>query len=456
MSMSSTQNSDRRVRVRFVTKEEKYAVTDVAIAIPAKLNSKGLNEVISHLMGSDSSGANGEKKDFDFKIGNVLLRESVDSFMQKYGLSNEHVTEIEYFTQADMDGEQQSEDQEAWVGCIDASVEGSGCIYTGCYDGSIKIAKAESLTTVTSVLGHNSHPIRGIRATDRYLITGSKDHTMKCFAIKNGMENKSKGGIKDMNVSLMEVGITDTPSSSVESVDIDAARDLALCGEYNGNISGYNLKSCLDESNTTVAFSEVLLDGPNRKKKKGMGGEVETSQVKNLNAAFSMRAHAQCVTGLQIVSSRNRLYTCSYDHTVKIWDMERQDCISTIGCPKVATSVHWSESNSLIATSHPDGKVRIWHADSKNIEEGNGSVGVYGGKKAQWISQVKWAPSNEHIFSCVDYNGSVTLWDIRATQPLSSTEAHTGKGLCLDWVIGTSKIATGGSDCILHACPIRY
>ena len=190
MSLSGTDDSDRRVRVRFVTREEKYAVTDVAIAIPAKLNNKGLNEVIHHLMGKDSSGMDEEKREFDFKIGNVLLRESVESFMQKYELSVENVTEIEYFPQAGMDDEQQSEDQEAWVGCIDASIKESGCIYTGCYDGSIKIASAESLTTITSAFGHNGHPVRGIRATNRYLITGSKDHTMKCFTISTDAQKK--------------------------------------------------------------------------------------------------------------------------------------------------------------------------------------------------------------------------------------------------------------------------
>ena len=451
--MSSTEDTDSRVRVRFVCKaEQAYAVTDVAISVPSKLNKTGLNEVICHLLESDSMEDGGEKKVFDFKIGNVLVRESVESFIRKYELNTENVIEIEYFPQAGMDGEQQSEDQEAWVGCVDASVKGNGCIYTGCYDGSIKIASAESLITMANISAHDGHPIRGIRATDRYLLTGSKDHTMRCFMLTKGVDKNSRNKSSSSNamVSLMEVGVMDAQSSSVESVDVDATRDLALCGEYNGNVNGYNLRPCLDGSSSIF---DTSLEGPSRKKKKGLGGGEE-SQVATLNSAFSMKAHAQNVSGLQVVSPRNRLYTCSYDHTVKIWDMERQDCVGTVNCAKIATSVHWSESNSLIATSHPDGKIRLWHADSKNIGEGNSSVGVYGGKKAQWISQVKWAPSNEHILSCVDYNGNVALWDIRATKPLSSIEAHNGKGLCLDWVVGMSKIATGGADCMLNTCPV--
>jgi hypothetical protein len=37
---------------------------------------------------------------------------------------------------------------------------------------------------------------------------------------------------------------------------------------------------------------------------------------------------------------------------------QRQDCVATYASSKVMTSLHYSEPANLIATSHPDGKIR--------------------------------------------------------------------------------------------------
>lgn len=79
-----------------------------------------------------------------------------------------------------MSGEQKTVDMQAWVGCIDTSV--SGMIVAGCYDGTLKIASAKDLSILTSISAHH-HSIRAMRASEKYILTGSKDHTVKCFAM---------------------------------------------------------------------------------------------------------------------------------------------------------------------------------------------------------------------------------------------------------------------------------
>ena len=180
-------------------------------------------------------------------------------------------------------------------------------------------------------------------------------------------------------------------------------RHKLFSGEWSGHIFGWELKPCFNSS--TLAQSSE--GGPSRKKKKGSGGLAEDAHVKSISPAFTIRAHAQAASGLQIAYSFNRLYTCSHDHTIKIWDLERQDCVrclaecvffftnlhfsvmslifslnlktqhySTFPCLKVATSMHWSSVNSLVASSHADGRVRIW--DSRRSGEDDVSVGSYG------------------------------------------------------------------------------
>jgi WD40 repeat protein len=44
---------------------------------------------------------------------------------------------------------------------------------------------------------------------------------------------------------------------------------------------------------------------------------------------FTLRAHTQAVSGIQSTGDGNVAYTCSWDHSLKRWDMERQDCVAT-------------------------------------------------------------------------------------------------------------------------------
>ena len=116
-------------------------------------------------------------------------------------------------------------------------------------------------------------------------------------------------------------------------------------------------------------------------------------------------------------------------------------------------------SNNLIATSHPDGKIRI--LDTRQQEEAS-KRGSYGESNARmWISTVKWAPesvdSNNVLFASADYDGKVILWDLRTTVPLGSNEMHSGKVLCLDWLVdssGTLSALTGGSDCTIKSVDV--
>lgn len=100
---------DTQVRVRFVTKIDQYRVVDTPFAVPARLTRYGLSEVINHLLSQGARAAPLEHVrnagarhssprsrrlrwpdppvPFDFMIGGVLLRTSLQRFMEEQGLS---------------------------------------------------------------------------------------------------------------------------------------------------------------------------------------------------------------------------------------------------------------------------------------------------------------------------------------------------------------------------------
>lgn len=51
------QEEDTRVQVRFVTQQRKYAITEAAIFVPARLRRYGLSEIVNHLLGAGKENA---------------------------------------------------------------------------------------------------------------------------------------------------------------------------------------------------------------------------------------------------------------------------------------------------------------------------------------------------------------------------------------------------------------
>ena len=182
---------------------------------------------------------------------------------------------------------------------------------------------------------------------------------------------------------MVSLGILKGHINSVESMDLwenaassghgsDGQRVL-LSGDWSGNIFGWNIGSLLNEDNDIQGKQQQQHDdGRKNKKQKGdKGAAVVTEATMSVNGrelkpAFTIRAHAQSVSGIQTrginggTSSANssRMFSCSWDHSLKEWDLERQDCIASFASSKVFCSLDYSADAGLVVTSHPDGRVR--------------------------------------------------------------------------------------------------
>jgi ribosome biogenesis protein YTM1 len=237
--------------------------------------------------------------------------------------------------------------------------------------------------------------------------------------------------------------------SSVESVKFWEQENMLLASDYGGNMFAYN---SLDAS---AASDEG--DRQSKKKSKTANGSSVSSAPTDLTHKFSIRAHTQAISGMEVSNDAGRVYTCSYDHSVKEWDMERQECVATFVGSKVCTSMHMRSGNNLIATSHPDGRVRLW--DSRNRQDAVCSQSLppiqATSDAVYWTSQVRWSPQNAFVFATSNYNGEVCVWDIRSNVPISTSEAHAGKVLCCDWLErkaeSTLSVISGGSDCAIKS-----
>lgn len=394
--------------MRFTTTHQEYRITDSPFAVPSKLGRYGLCEVINHLLGN-SNDNNDENNDdnsnsnyieFDFLIGTELVRLPLHKFLAINNISSEGIVNIEYFPRTKLSEESNSVEVPAWVGCLAAinsnsggnrysnSNSGNSAVVAGCYDGTVKIYDA-ALTELSTFQAHSA-PIRSIitwsTATNsvetqlQTIATASKDQTVKYYYINTS------------NTTSITPTVLKGHVNSVESLAVLPNTDssaLLFSGDWSGNIFSWKLPA--------PTITNRPSDSNSTKKRKKDKSSVEDTEnysiatVDDLKPQFTIRAHTQSVSGIHISnnSSQNyRLFTCSWDHSLKEWDMERQESIATCATSKVMTSLDYSCLNELVTTSHPDGKVRFWDMRQKSEAATRQFLGGRFGSDVQWISQV--------------------------------------------------------------------
>ena len=481
--------SSGQVRARFVTNHDDYRISDAPFAIPAKLGRRGLSEVINHLLGNESEGT---QKPFDFSIQDILVRSPLSVFLAQQQMSAEAVIEIEYMPAMALSDEKDTIDTPAWVGCMHYHEhESSKSLVAGCYDGGIEIINVETRATAAK---HQCHadPIRDIfrwsvngnstsasTSISSILATGSKDQTVRLWAMGADAQAKDTGkkgkGKREAASSsgnsgsaLTALAVCKGHIQSVESLTLleSNGTKVLLSGDWAGNIMGWNVQRAGDDdfqgSSAGGMDVEEEEDSSNKKRKTSKGssasgkGAASTSPVKTLSSIFTFKAHSQSISAMHTLAGTATTFTCSWDHSIKQWDMERQDVVSVFTCgSKISTSLHANAKSGLVATSHSDGKVRLWDTRAGNSADSSASTcqSITNSTRAgvpQWVSDVQWHPTQTTAFACTDYGGVVRVWDIRSTKvPLSERETHDGKALCAQWA--DAAVFTGGSDCAVHA-----
>ena len=441
-----------QVRVRFISRSPQYVVTDAPIAVPTKLARHGLSEVVNHLLGSAAPVP------FDFLIDNQLLRGSLAKFIESHGVSTEDILPVEYLPAVVLSDETKSSEMDAWVGCLDSNVQGT--LVCGCYDGQVRLCDTADDFSVIGTQACHTAPIRSViswsnAAGRQMLATGSKDMTVKIWEV-----NHSSGKKKAQGLSFDHISTFTGHMNSVECMDLFGEDPTIICGDWNGAVLGFNASLA---ARVAPSVDEEEGAGAKRKRRKDADGNAAVPVSNTVSPFFTLKAHSQSVSGVQACrdagsqfAAAYSMYTCSWDHSLKLWDIETQNCINTSMGPKVMTSLDYSRAANAVATSHPDGRVRMW--DSR-VRESTSTFEAFG-TTDQWIAQVKWFPNNNVLFAAVDYAGNVCLWDVRAKVPLSNRAAHDGKALCVDWVSsadqdGRYQVVSGGSDCAVKASVVE-
>lgn len=391
------EEDSEQIRVCFIlapsVNDASLEVPSEPIAVPANIRRRGLSAIINHLLDrkvipeDDESKSDEEDSDdeklpaipFDFLVKNKLLRISVEAAARAEGLSLEEAVEIRYFPAIgapNTDGD--SKALPDWISTLSSSIdsENKGVLYAGSYDGTIRVySPAQTMTKELLSLNAHTGPIKslsiqesGLKDTE-LIATGSMDQTVVTHAY-NKVQNK---------LSLQAI-YEGGHSSSVESValyhDKSNSSSLLASGEWTGGLSIWKVPQS--------DYSDLDFSGKEKMKKRrveskdggktNVNNESSNSLPMKIAPKASWKAHISNVSALcwshSVSSSPNHLMSASWDYSLKVWDIEKEDCLLTLNGSRVISSMDRCSNSDVVATGHPDCTVRLW-----DMRTGKGEVG---------------------------------------------------------------------------------
>lgn len=417
--------------------------------------------------------------DFDFLVGKNsrrLLRTSLDKEVRQNGLSLEEAITVTYFpsTPAPTSAPEKGPDLPDWISSLKTvspnnnnNNNNSHFLVSACYDGSLHVMQPNIESTQLPKIASNTKAHQGpIKCLDAVFLnsnsnntnndsaalwaaTGSMDNTVALHQLVTTTSSKDDTDVQ----YLLAPRATAMHAASVASVNLwsqpivqedDDEPCLHMAsGDWDGGVFvwRYHLDS---HSNSTGEDSTEDTTGSSKKRKTGnketAASETSStpSSIQQLTPIISIQAHSSKVSGiswgnyekLQAQGSSSslpdQLITASWDHSIKVWNVERQDCLLSLNSSRVVGCLDTSpHSSGICVTGHPDCTVRLWDVRAAAGSDASGSSilvsdNVFRPSHKAWISQVQWSTTNPYqIYSC-SHDGTVKVWDIRSPTQLST------------------------------------
>jgi len=168
-----------------------------------------------------------------------------------------------------------------------------------------------------------------------------------------------------------------------------------------------------------------------------------TAKMKSTSAIKprqTMRGHTKSVAGVAHLPDGRRIVTCSFDGSLRLWNLESGIQIGDDwrdGGNEGVRSIALSPNGKTIASGSWDGKVRLWNVETEKVV-------------AKWTGHTDiarplcWSVDGERVVSG-SFDGTIRVWDVESGDtvlgPIKTGHYHVHAVI---YSPDTTKIATGG------------
>ena len=453
--LSSRNTQGEQIQVRFTTQKASIRVTDTPFAVPLSLARHGLSQIINHLLEKTQSPT-----PFDFLIDGKFLRTSLRKYVEEQACSTECTLTLEYMeSMPEPKAQSQGTPHPDWVSALGICHHASGqvsssSVISGNYAGELRVEGRENNTSMMKKA--HSGAIKALAIQDQVVVTGGKDRVLKLWSVPRddhdddefaclGYDSSHLNSIESLD--LIRGGANNSHSLQCASGSWDALVRVWTVHHHPQDVADDSFNSKDNESE------------PVMKKHKGLSNSESSSSSSSKKnddddvfmPIFTGIGHSGCVSGVQFRRPQD-LVSSSYDHSLKIWDVPTQRCTATLNGVRPITALDCSPE-ALIATAHADHVLRL----SDDRVTGQKSVVAQLASHTDWVSCVAWQRPEISSTTLLSgsYDGSVKLWDTRATSvPFFTMQATKRspapeKVLQVKWLSAT-RFCASGTDCLVH------
>ena len=167
-----------------------------------------------------------------------------------------------------------------------------------------------------------------------------------------------------------------------------------------------------------------------------MGGLEDTTRLLSIQdwSESEAQGHRSRVTDVVVAPGRTVVATASKDKDVRLWDIERGECLRRFSGHKDAVnSVSFSPDEKLLVSGSADKTVRLWNTNTAELlQTWKGHTGG--------VSTVVFSPDGKIVASLSEMDGTLRLWTVETGSGLS-LEGHSDTSSCLAFSTDSGIIA---------------
>ncbi|KAL7303911.1 hypothetical protein TKK_0004029 [Trichogramma kaykai] len=405
-----TAGEGAQVQIRFVTKQQQYAVPNFPLSVPSESPVTELNALVNELL-KESNDQN-KTIEFDFLVNSEFLRTTLKEHIAEKEISCENVIDIEYIEKHPPPEPQDCLLHDDWVSAVAMQDK---WILSGCYDNTLHIWTAKGAHHLNIPVYHTA-AIKSVAwismdNESATFVSASQDQTAVIW----------KWDISSNSVDI--VAVCKGHERGLERVGVNASNNLMATGAWDTMLKIWSSSLHDDQENG---------EPPSKRSK--------SDPSKTRMPIRTIKAHREAVSGV-VWSDKAELITGSWDHSIKIWDAELGGMKHEIPGNKSFFDIDYSPLNRTIIAGSADRHVRLFDPRSTDTV-----VKTQFTSHSSWVSAVSWSVTDEHLFLSGAYDNQVKLWDTRSPKaPLFDLSGHEDKVLCCNWS-NPKYLISGGAD----------
>lgn len=308
----------------------RYAVPDVPYSIAANVANPELNVLINSIL--VETNPDHKPVEFDFLVTGEFLRATLKHHLREREISFEDHILIEYVEKYPAPEPQECLLHDDWVSAVQACGD---WILTGCYDNSLNLWSVEGKHRLT-IPGHDA-PIKDVTwikldAEVGVFASASQDQTAMIW----------EWNIRGNSVECVQ--ICKGHERGVDCIDVSPNREKLATGSWDTMLKIWSGE-----------FGEEQGDHSSAKKAKSTGSTK--------TPLLTLEGHREAISSVQWIDNHT-LLTASWDHTMKLWDLQLGGIKQELTGNKSFFGADYSDLNHLIITCSPDKNLRLYDPKS--------------------------------------------------------------------------------------------